>query len=89
MNKTEFIREVAEKADLSKKQAEAAYDAMMETIVESLKGGEKIQLVGFGSFDLKEKPAREVYNPLTGKKQKIAASKVPSFKLGKAFKDLF
>ncbi len=89
MNKTEFIREVAEKADLSKKQAEAAYDAMMETIVESLKGGEKIQLVGFGSFDLKEKPAREVYNPLTGKKQNIAASKVPSFKLGKAFKDLF
>lgn len=89
MNKTEFIREVAEKADLSKKQAEAAYDAMIETIVESLKGGEKIQLVGFGSFDLKEKPAREVYNPLTGKKQKIDASKVPSFKLGKAFKDLF
>lgn len=89
MNKTELVREIADKANLSKKQAEAAYDAMLETIVEVLKDGQKLQLVGFGSYELKEKPAREVYNPLTQKKQKIAASKVPSFKFGKAFKELF
>ena len=89
MNKTEFIAEVASKAELSKKQAEAAYDAMLETVVEALKGGEKVQLVGFGSFELKEKPAREVFNPLTKQKQKLAACKVPAFKMGKAFKAQF
>lgn len=89
MNKTEFIAEVAAKADLTKKQAEAAYEAMLETVVEALKGGDKVQLVGFGSFELKEKPAREVFNPLTKKKQTLAASKVPAFKIGKAFKALF
>ena len=70
-------------------QAEAAYSAVVETVVDALKDGEKIQLVGFGSYELKEKPAREVYNPLTKQKQNIAASKVPSFKFGKAFKELF
>lgn len=89
MNKTEFIAEVASKAELSKKQAEAAYEAMLETVVEALKGGEKVQLVGFGSFELKEKPAREVFNPLTKQKQKLAACKVPAFKMGKAFKAQF
>ena len=89
MNKTEFIREVADRAELSRKQAEAAYNAMLDTIVEALKAGDKVQLVGFGSYELKEKPAREVYNPLTKQKQKNAASKVPSFKIGKAFKELF
>jgi len=89
MNKTEFLAEVASKAELSKKQAEAAYDAMLETVVEALKGGEKVQLVGFGSFELKEKPAREVFNPLTKQKQKLAACKVPAFKMGKAFKAQF
>ena len=57
--------------------------------VEALKAGEKVQLVGFGSFELKEKPAREVFNPLTKQKQKLAACKVPAFKIGKAFKALF
>ena len=89
MNKTEFIAEIAAKAELSKKQAEAAYDAMLETVVEALKAGDKIQLVGFGNFEIKEKPAREVFNPLTKQKQKLAASKVPAFKMGKAFKALF
>jgi DNA-binding protein HU-beta len=89
MNKTEFIAEIAAKADLTKKQAETAYDAMLETIVEALKKGDKVQLVGFGSFELKEKPAREVFNPLTKKKQTLEASKVPAFKMGKAFKAQF
>ena len=89
MNKTEFLNEVAERAELSKKQAEAAYNAMLDTIVGALKNGEKVQLVGFGSFEIKEKPAREVFNPLTKQKQKIAASKVPAFKIGKAFKAMF
>ena len=89
MNKTEFIAEIAAKAELSKKQAEAAYDALLETVVEALKAGDKIQLVGFGNFEIKEKPAREVFNPLTKQKQKLAACKVPAFKMGKAFKALF
>ena len=89
MNKTEFIGAIAEKAELSKKQAEAAYEAMLETVKEALKAGEKVQLVGFGSYELKEKPAREVFNPLTKQKQKLAACKVPAFKFGKAFKELF
>lgn len=89
MNKTECVREMAIRAGLSNKQAEAAYGALIEIIADTLKDGEKLQLVGFGSFELKEKPAREVYNPLTQKKQKIAASRVPSFKFGKAFKDKF
>ena len=89
MNKTEFITEIASKAELSKKQAEAAYDAMLGTIVETLKAGEKIQLVGFGNFELKEKPAREVFNPITKKKQTLPASRVPSFKMGKSFKAQF
>ena len=89
MNKTEFIAEIAAKADLTKKQAETAYDAMLETIVEALKKGDKVQLVGFGSFELKEKPAREVFNPLTKKKKTLEASKVPAFKMGKAFKAQF
>ena len=89
MNKTEFVREIARRAELSNRQAEAAYHAVVETITDALKSGEKIQLVGFGSFELKEKPAREVFNPLTKQKQKIAASKVPAFKFGKAFKELF
>ena len=89
MNKTEFIGEIAERAELSKRQAEAAYDAMLETIIKALKAGDKIQLVGFGSFEVKEKPAREVFNPITKQKQKIEATKVPSFKVGKAFKAQF
>lgn len=89
MNKTEFIAEVAERAELSKRQAEAAYQAMFDTVVKALKEGDKVQLVGFGTFEVKEKPAREVFNPLTKQKQQIAASKVPAVKIGKAFKAMF
>lgn len=89
MNKTEFIRGIAKKAELSNRQAEAFYDAYNAMVEETLAKGEKIQLVSFGCYELKEKPAREVYNPLTKQKQTIAASRVPSFKFGKAFKDLF
>lgn len=89
MNKTEYVKLVAEKAGLTHKQAEAAYQAQLEVITEALKKGDKVALVGFGTYELKSKPAREVYNPLTKAKVKIAASKVPSFKMGKAYKDLF
>lgn len=89
MNKTEFVKALAEKAELTKKQAEAVYEAQLEIIKKTLTAGEKIQLVGFGTYELKSKPAREVYNPLTKKRVKLAACKVPAFKMGKAFKDLF
>lgn len=89
MNKTEFVEAVAEKAGLTKKQADAAYLAMVEVVKETLKAGDKISLVGFGSYELKHKPAREVFNPLTKEKVKIAETDVPTFKMGKAFKDLF
>lgn len=89
MNKTQFVEEIAVKANLTKKQADAAYSAMISTIVETLKEGEKISLVGFGSFELKHKEERELFNPLTKERVKIAASDVPTFKMGKAFKDLF
>ena len=89
MNKTEFVKAIAEKANLTQKQAEAAYQAQLEVIAETLKGGDKVALVGFGTYELKSKPAREVYNPLTKQKTKLPASNVPSFKMGKAYKDLF
>ena len=89
MNKTEFLKAVAEKAELSVRQAQGAYDAVLAVVEEALKGGDKIQLVGFGTFELKEKPAREGVNPATGAKVKIPASKVPTLKMGKAFKDMF
>lgn len=89
MNKTEFLKTVAEKAELSGKQAQNAYDAIMEVIAETLKKGEKIQLVGFGTFEIKEKPARECINPQTKQKVKVPACKCPNFKIGKSFKELF
>lgn len=89
MNKTEFLKAVAEKANLTGKQAQCAYEAIVATVEETLKKGEKIQLVGFGSFELKCKPARECINPMTKQKVKVAACKVPTFKMGKAFKELF
>lgn len=89
MNKTDFLKAIAQKADLTGKQAQAAYDAIVATVEETLKKGEKIQLVGFGTFELKEKPARECINPATKQKIKVAACKVPTFKMGKAFKELF
>lgn len=89
MNKTEFVKAVADKAGLSLREANAAYDAAVTSISEALKAGEKVALVGFGTFELKEKAAREGVNPATGKKVQIAASKAPALKFGKAFKDSF
>ncbi len=89
MNKTEFLKALAEKAELSGKQANNALNAFVSIVEEELKKGEKIQLVGFGTFELKDKPAREGINPATGAKVKIPASKNPTFKMGKAFKELF
>lgn len=89
MNKGQFVKAVAEKAGLTGKQAEAAYKAFVETVVEELKKGEKVQLVGFGTFELQHKPAREAFNPLTGSKVNVAAYNAPKLKIGKSFKELF
>ena len=87
MNKTELVVSIAEKAAISKKDAEKALSAFLDTVVDELKKGEKVQLVGFGTFETKTRAAREGRNPRTGKTIKIAASKYPAFSAGKAFKD--
>lgn len=87
MNKTELVAAVAEKAELSKKDADTAVTAMFDAITESLRGGEKVQLMGFGTFEVKERAARMGRNPQTKEMHPIAASKVPVFKAGKALKD--
>ena len=87
MNKTELVAAMAEKAGLSKKDAEAALKAFTETVTDELKKGEKIALVGFGTFEVSERAAREGRNPQTGAPMTIAASKAPKFKAGKALKD--
>ena len=87
MNKTELIVALAQKADLSKKDAEKAINAFVEVVTESLKAGEKVQLVGFGTFEAKDRPARVARNPRTGEEIQIEASKTASFKAGKALKD--
>ena len=87
MNKTQFIDAIVEKSGLKKKEAEAALNAMTDVIAEALKAGDKIQLVGFGTFEVKERAAREGRNPKTGETIKIAASKHPAFTAGKALKD--
>ena len=87
MNKTELVAAIAEKTELSKKDAEKALKAFTDVVAEELKKGEKIQLVGFGIFEVAERPARDGRNPLTGKAMKIPASKSPKFKAGKALKD--
>ena len=89
MNKTEFVKAIAAKAELTAKDAAKAYDALVAVIQETLEKGDKIQLAGFGTISIKEKAAREALNPATGKKIKVPASKVPSFKFGKSFKDGF
>ena len=88
MNKTELVAAMAEKAELSKKDSEKALKAFIDVVAEELKKGEKIQLVGFGTFELAERAAREGRNPLTGEKMTIKASKAPKFKAGKALKDI-
>ena len=88
MNKTEFIAAVAEKAEISKKDSEKALKAFVDVVTEQLKAGDKVQLVGFGTFEVSERAAREGRNPQTGETMKIEASKSPKFKAGKALKDL-
>ena len=87
MNKTELIAAIAEQAEISKKDAEKALKAFVDVVTEQLKEGEKVQLVGFGTFEVSERAAREGRNPQTGATMKIEACKVPKFKPGKAFKD--
>ena len=87
MNKAELVAAMAEKTELSKKDAEKALKAFTEVVAETLKKGDKIQLVGFGTFEVAERAAREGRNPQTGETMKIAASKAPKFKAGKALKE--
>jgi DNA-binding protein HU-beta len=87
LNKTELINAIAAEAEISKKDAGKALDAFVEVITKSLQQEEKVQLIGFGTFEVRERAAREGHNPQTGKKIKIAATKVPAFKAGKALKE--
>ena len=87
MNETELVAAMAEKTELSKKDAEKALKAFTDVVAEELKKGEKVQLVGFGTFEVAEREAREGRNPRTGETMTIAASKSPKFKAGKALKD--
>jgi len=87
MNKTELVSAIAEKAELSKKDSEKALKAFTEVIAEELKKGEKIQLVGFGTFEVSNRAARTGKNPQTGAAIDIPASKAPKFKAGKALKE--
>ena len=87
MNKTELVAAVAEQGEVSKKDAEKVLKAFVDVVTEELKKGEKVQLVGFGTFEVSERAAREGRNPKTGETIKIAASKCPKFKAGKALKD--
>ena len=88
MNKTELIAAVAEKAGMSKKDSEKAVNAAFEAITAALVGGDKVQLVGFGAFEVKERNARVGRNPKTKEEIQIPASRVPVFKAGKALKDV-
>ena len=87
MNKTELVANVAEKAGLSQKDAEKALSAVIDSVEEALVEGDKVQLIGFGTFEVKDRAARTGRNPQTGKEIKIAASRNPVFKAGKALKD--
>ena len=87
MNKSELVAAVQEATQLKKKDAEAAVVAFVDTVKEALKKGEKVQLIGFGTFESKERPARVARNPRTGEEIKVEASKAPVFKASKALKD--
>lgn len=87
MNKTDLINQVAEKATMTKKDAAKAVDALFDSIIEALSTGDKVQIVGFGNFEIRERSARKGRNPQTGEEIEIAASKVPAFKPGKLFKE--
>lgn len=88
MTKTELIQAVMEKAEISKKDATNAVEAIFENIANALKNGDKVQLIGFGNFEVRERAARKGRNPQTGEEIDIAASKVPVFKPGKQLKDV-
>jgi DNA-binding protein HU-beta len=87
MNKGELIEAIAEKANVAKKEADAVLSAAIETIVETVASGEKITVVGFGSFEKRDRQAREGRNPRTGESMTIAATSVPAFSAGKSFKE--
>jgi DNA-binding protein HU-beta len=87
LNKTELIARVAEKTDLSKKDVTRVVDAVFEIITDALQNGDKVQLVGFGNFEVRERSARKGRNPQTGEEIDIPAGKVPAFRPGKALKD--
>ena len=89
MNKGELIKAMADKTGFSQKDAAAAYDAFIASVTDALKAGDKVQLIGFGSFELKEVAAKTGINPRTQAKVEIAACKKPVMKFGKAYKDLF
>ena len=86
-NKAELVDRVAKKTQLTKKDVSATVEALFETIQEALKAGEKVQVIGFGNFEVRDRAARKGRNPQTGKEIKIKASKVPAFKAGKALKE--
>lgn len=88
MNKQELLSAMAEKSGLTKKDSEAALAAFIETVQGALKKGGKVQLIGFGSFEVRDRAARTGKNPLTGESMQIPAAKVPAFKAGRALKDL-
>ena len=89
MNKHELVSVIAQNAELSKKDAENALAATVDAITKALAEGDKVQIVGFGTFEVRERAARTGKNPRTGEEIEIAASKVPAFKAGKALKDCF
>ena len=88
MNKAELVAKMAEKSGMTKKDTEVALNSFMASVEESLVAGEKVQLVGFGTFETRERAAREGRNPQTGETMEIKASKTPKFKAGKALKDM-
>ena len=87
MNKGELVAALAAKTEMTKKDSEAALNGVIEVITEALNKGEKVQLIGFGTFEAKSRPARVARNPRTGESVEIAACKAPAFKAGKALKD--
>ncbi len=89
MNKNELIRAMANNAKITLKDAGIALDSFIDAITAGLNAGEKIQISGFGTFELKEKPERDGFNPKTGEQIRIGATKIPAFKFGKAYKDSF
>ena len=87
MNKTELISQIADSADISKKEAGAALQSFMDAITDTMKKGDKLQLIGFGTFSVNERAARTCRNPQTGKQMEVAAKKVVKFKVGKQLSD--